>query len=201
MGFLENLKIRNTIAGGLGKEYAKETSIPQGVPMSMAVIALLMRAWIVQMKEMSVNPRLLADDLQLVGTGAKHSEKFQRASDKTHMHLEDLGARIAPDKCNAFSSNEAARRWLRKHRWRRLGKKVKVINDCRDLGAHFNAVAGRKVGTTTSERMRQTARSAGRLEKHKAPYDQKAKIIRSKKLPMGLFGGEVAPENVKDGIG
>ena len=139
MAFLENLWIRNTIAGGLGEEYAKEASIPQGDPMSMAVVALLMRAWIVQMRQLAVSPRLLADDLQLVSTGARHLDHFQYAYSKTHLHLEEMGARIAPGKRNTFSSNNAARNWLRKHKWRRLGTKVEVISDCRDLGAHFNA--------------------------------------------------------------
>ena len=75
--------------------------------MMMTVIALMMRAWIVQMKELAVNPRLLADDLQLVSTGARHLENFQYACSKSHLHLEEMGARIAPDKCNTFSPNEA----------------------------------------------------------------------------------------------
>ena len=57
---------------------------------------------------------------------------------------------------------------------------MEVINDCRDLGAHFNATGKMKVGTTCTQRMRQAARSAERLEKHRAPYEKKANIIRSK---------------------
>ena len=40
------LGVRNTVAGGLGEEYQRKTSIPQGDPMSMAVVALMMRACI-----------------------------------------------------------------------------------------------------------------------------------------------------------
>ena len=72
MGFINNLSVRSTIAGGLGEEYTKATSIPQGDPMSMAVIALMMRAWIVEMQRCAVSPRLLADDLQLLSTGERH---------------------------------------------------------------------------------------------------------------------------------
>ena len=43
--FQEELKARNTISGGLGSEYKRETSIPQGDPFSMMLIALLMRPW------------------------------------------------------------------------------------------------------------------------------------------------------------
>ena len=92
-----------------------------------------------------MQPRLLADDLQIMSTGERHLRNFQFAYNRTHLHLEKMGAAIAPQKCNTFSSEGSAREWLREHRWRRLGKRVSVINDCRDLGAHFNATGRRKV--------------------------------------------------------
>ena len=119
MAFINNIKVRNTIAGGLGEEYQKKTSIPQGDPMSMAVIALLMRAWIVEMKQLAVSPRLLADDLQLISTGSRHANNFELAYNRTHLHLEEMGAKIAPQKCSTFSSGKSTREWLRKLKWRR----------------------------------------------------------------------------------
>ena len=68
--FQETLLVRNTVAGGLGEPYGKPTSIPQGDPMSMMITSLLPRAWVVQMKVMEVKSRILADDLQLLCTGA-----------------------------------------------------------------------------------------------------------------------------------
>ena len=47
--FLENLEVYNTVAGGLGQPYTKPASIPQEDPLSMMVVALLLRAWIIQM--------------------------------------------------------------------------------------------------------------------------------------------------------
>ena len=41
--FQEAMKVRNTIAGGLGEEYVRKTSIPQGDPFSMMNVAFLMR--------------------------------------------------------------------------------------------------------------------------------------------------------------
>ena len=41
--FQESLMVHNTIAGGIGKAYAKPTSIPQGDPFSMMLTSLLMR--------------------------------------------------------------------------------------------------------------------------------------------------------------
>ena len=62
----------------------------------MAVIALLMSAWIGQIKQLAVSPRLLADDLQLSCTGARHLDHFDYAYIKTHLHSEEMVARIAP---------------------------------------------------------------------------------------------------------
>ena len=94
--FQGNLKVHNTIAGGIGEAYAKPTSIPQGDPFSMMLTSLLMRAWIMQMRSMSVQPRVLADDLQLLCIGPKHLEHFEFGFNKSQEHLEDLGAKLAP---------------------------------------------------------------------------------------------------------
>ena len=107
--YLEALTIYNTIAGGLGEAYSKPTSIPQGDPLSMMVVAIIMRAWIMQMRSLAVKPRLLADDLQLISTGPRHLHNFEYAFNKTHAHLEDMGARIAPQKCYTCSTSTAAR--------------------------------------------------------------------------------------------
>ena len=147
------------------------------------------------MQQYAVTPRLLADDLHLLSTGERHLDHSELAGDKTHLHLEDMGARIAPQKNTTFSSYSTAREWLRKHQWRRLGMKVPVVNDCMDVGARFNTTQGKMVGTTLTQRMRQTASSAGRLEKHKAPYAKNVEMIRAKKPPMGLYGCELAPVN------
>ena len=66
--------------------------------MSMMVTSLLLRAWVMQMRGMGVKPRILADDLQLMATGEHHLRLFRDAFDKTHQHLEDMGARLAPKK-------------------------------------------------------------------------------------------------------
>ena len=40
--YQEGLEVRNSIAGGLGRSYRKEASIPQGDPFSMMLVALIM---------------------------------------------------------------------------------------------------------------------------------------------------------------
>jgi len=44
--YLENLKIYNCLAGGLGTPYMRRCGIPQGCPFSMAMVALIMRPWV-----------------------------------------------------------------------------------------------------------------------------------------------------------
>ena len=83
MAFINNIGVRNTVAGHLGEEYEKKASIPQADPMSVVVIALLMRAWIVEMKHYAVQPRLLADDLQIISTGERHLKHFEYAYNQT----------------------------------------------------------------------------------------------------------------------
>ena len=58
-----------------------------------------------------------------------------------------------------------------------------------------NAAEGRMYGATLTKRMEETAREVESLNKVKAPYQTKAKIIRAAKLPKGLYGCEVSPIN------
>lgn len=149
----------------------------------MMVTALLLRPWLAQMKLLAVEPRLLADDLQIICTGARHAEHFQHAFDKTHEQLEDLGAKLAPTKSMTFLSELATRNWLRTHRWRRLGKVVKVVTDCRDIGTHLTATSGRRRGATLSTSMKETTKSTTRLANMKVPYHTKARAARGKIMP------------------
>ena len=123
--FQEALEVRNTIAGGLGEASGKPTSIPQGDPMSMMIISLILRTWVVQMEMSAVTPRILADDLQLLCTGNRHLVDFEYVCNETHTHFTDMGAKLAPKKSIIFSSDETSRRWLRTHRWRRVGLQYK----------------------------------------------------------------------------
>ena len=72
--------------------------------------------------------------------------------------MEDLGAKMAPKKSLTFSSDAASRNWLRNHKWRRLDTKIRVVSDCRDLGARLNAAANRSYGSTLTTRMLKTAK-------------------------------------------
>ena len=95
--FQEALTVRNTVAGGMGQTYVRPTSIPQGDPMSMMITSLLLRTWVKQMQRHGVTPRILANDLQLLCKGKGHLERFTLGFNKTFQHLEDMGARLAPN--------------------------------------------------------------------------------------------------------
>ena len=166
-GFQEQLQAYNTVAGGIGEGYAKPTSIPQGDPLSMMIVALLLRAWIVEMKGECVRPRVLADDLQLIAVGGDHLGTFQKAFDKTHGRLEAMGAKLAPQKSVAFSTDGNSRNWLRQHKWRRVGRTINVLSNCRDLGAHINFAKRARLGTTLTARMRKATAYAKRVGRMK----------------------------------
>ena len=68
----------------------------------MMITALLLRPWISQMTELGVHPRVMADDLQVVARGADHLRDYTDAMDKTHLHLQDMGAKVSPQKCLSF---------------------------------------------------------------------------------------------------
>ena len=68
----------------------------------MVIVALLLRVWTREMKAMGLQPRVLADDLQVVATGAEHLDTFVRSFDATHQHLECMGAKLAPHKSVVF---------------------------------------------------------------------------------------------------
>ena len=42
ISLINGLRVRSTIAGGLGKAYGEPTGIPQGDPMSTVIVALML---------------------------------------------------------------------------------------------------------------------------------------------------------------
>ena len=98
--FLEALQVHNTVAGGIGWGSIRESNEhPARRPHVHDVTTLLLRPWLMQMKGLGMQPRILADDLQIISTGTCHLERFDYAYSKAHEHFEDMGARIAPQKC------------------------------------------------------------------------------------------------------
>ena len=136
-----------------------------------------------QIHTMPVKPMLLADDLQILCTGPNRLRLFEAGFTKTQEHLEDMGARLAPSTSMTFSTDAATRGWLRTHKWRRVGRTIAVVTDCRDLGARLNATEGRWYGQMLTSRMLQVADETERLNSKKTPYGTKAALLRATKMP------------------
>ena len=121
--FQESLVIYNTIAGGLGVRYQRRCGIPQGDPLSMMFIALIMRPWVVMMQvQHNIRPSVLVDDIMLLANGEAMLGSFVAAMDATHAYLLDMGAKLAPNKSFNFASAPAAMDFLAKLEWAHLGE-------------------------------------------------------------------------------
>ena len=72
--------------------------------MNMMFIALLMRAWTVQMVALGATPRVLADDLMVTMFSNSHIWQFANAVNATLNHVNDMGGRNASSKSKLFSS-------------------------------------------------------------------------------------------------
>ena len=91
-------------------------------------IALLLFPWVCMCKEMGLKPRVLADDLLLVSDGNEACvfSNFVNGCDATHQYIQDMGAKAAPKKSFAFSTDNSKRKWLKQHFWIKLQSKIEV---------------------------------------------------------------------------
>ena len=130
----------------------------------MLKMAYMLRPWVLMSKKAELTPRVLADDIMLLSTGANHQEKIVRGFEQTITYFADMGARISPKKSFLFSSVRTARRDLRLWQWKGLdNEKLRVANNARDLGAHAT-YAGRQTGTTLNDRAAQAAATADKAK-------------------------------------
>ena len=136
--YQEALKMRNTVAGSVGKEYTKKVGIPQGDPLSMLFAALILRAWAGMMQKSHVSPYLYVDDMMLLVIGKEEREvlkKFEECLEETHQYLIDMGAQTAADKSHNFSNSAQIKEVLRSRRWHQLGQQIPMQDAFRYLGA------------------------------------------------------------------
>ena len=89
--FQDNVSIYNSLGTGIGSAHRRANGIPQGCPLSMMFLALLMRPWMSCMREMGASPRTLADDLLIVTTGPQHLTTFIDCTEETHVYLHSMG--------------------------------------------------------------------------------------------------------------
>lgn len=134
------LIIHNTVGQGIGKGFVRLCGIPQGCPLSMLFIALMMRPWLVAMVALEALPAILADDILVMFTGMDTtavtgdiSERFAHALNITHVYLIDMGAAIAEGKSLNFASDPAIAEWLRATFWKHVGGAIEVVGHFRYL--------------------------------------------------------------------
>ena len=90
--FVENLSVYNSLAGGLGTPYGRRCGIPQGCPFTMMLVGLIMRPWIILMRQVTgIKAFILADDVLVLAQGPDMVSNAVEAIDKTHEYLHDMG--------------------------------------------------------------------------------------------------------------
>ena len=146
----------------------------------MMIVMLLLRAWIIEMRETSVKPRDLADDLLMIASGTNHGDKITEAVEKAYDYMNDMGATIAAKKSILFSSCTATRKKLRHHRWK-CGDRIPVVSHARDLGAHL-AISNRAYATTLRTRVKSATTLVEKIGRLPVTYKNKTHHIRTKAL-------------------
>ena len=141
---MAGIKVANCLPLGVGKEYSRICSIPQGCPWSMTVLALLTYPWIKMIRRHTeVVPRVLADDLSLWAAEAaevshdpnKWQHQWAAAVQLTLMFLDNMGARTAHNKSMILASNSKLRKWAAKAVWGSQQQPIPVTTHTRNLGA------------------------------------------------------------------
>ena len=122
----------------MGHKYTKKCGIPQGCPLSMTFVALIMRAWLMQMRDMQVDAKVLADDVMVIAKGRRMLRQYTKALDYTHQYLQDMGAKVAPGKSYNFASTDLRRKWLKETWWEKTQGNIIVVKDLRYLGGHIS---------------------------------------------------------------
>ena len=143
--YIENMKVYNCLAGGMGTPYMRRCGITQGCPFSMMYVALIMRPWIIIMRCIpGVQAFILADDVLILVSGQRMIASVAEAIDKAHACLHSMGAKVAPDKSHNFASTVEGKK-------EGIQAKIQVAQDFRYLGAHLTA--GRNCNSSTMEKM------------------------------------------------
>ena len=101
------------LGDNLGIPRGDKCSIPQGCPFSMTMVATIVRPWIMLMIENEVTPRVLADDLLISTEGVGHLSRTVKNVEASFKYLEDIGAKVADNKCFTFASDSNTHKYLR----------------------------------------------------------------------------------------
>ena len=139
-------------------------------------------------------PRILADDIFLLGIGSEGIENFPGAFEQTHEYITDIGATLAPDKSYTFATHQQHRAWLKTHKWKHINATIPTVLHTRDLGSHLNTTH-RTISTTLTNRILQATKCVNTLRHIPITIAKKATIIYTKCLALALYGCEASHAN------
>eukprot|EP00969_Alexandrium_andersonii_P056857 2507279-Alexandrium_andersonii.AAC.1 len=159
---MSSMQTRNDYGHFVGAPYRKAFGIPQGDPLSMLFLCLLMRPAIQLLKTHDVCPRVLADDVFGSVSGPRAWAKLRAGATALFAFFNDVGARVSPGKSRLFANTAQLRRCMRAYVWPDLGANIPVVLSNRDLGASISM--GKVLSTTTlSQRFTRAIEATNRL--------------------------------------
>ena len=89
---------RFVMACGVGASFSKRCGIPQGCPLSMRLLGLLLIPWQAMVRACNARPRMLADGLLVTTDGDQHEHDFVEAMEITSTFVQDIRSKVAPSK-------------------------------------------------------------------------------------------------------
>ena len=202
--YLAHLKIYNQYGTGLGRPMKRSISIPQGCPLSMRMLAILVRPWLSLSKAMQVVLRSLADDVLFMcvderslelGQEIDHVWQAARTILATYQYILAIGGAARASKTWLFAFTTAGRRVLRLVRFPdQLDVPIPVCQQSRDLGAHIDTTR-RRNGTTLTQRMDRATEQCRAHSQTPGRTIQRYRLAVGKYIPMALYGCESTPAN------
>eukprot|EP00969_Alexandrium_andersonii_P373830 15484901-Alexandrium_andersonii.AAC.1 len=101
---MDRMVTHNALADTIGVGYTRPASIPQGCPLSMALLSIVVRPLLLMIKACGAIPRSLADDIFAHSKGPGHWRRVRAANNMTHVYLSDAASQISHSKCSLFST-------------------------------------------------------------------------------------------------
>ena len=158
----------------------------------MAMVALIMRPWIVIMRTFGdIRCFILADDVLILAQGQHMLGQFAKALNSTHDFLQQMGAKVAPNKSYNFASGRKEAKWLSQTTWEYIGATIEVVTDLRYLGAHLTT-RQEPSSATLEARWVKGLNQLKRLRFCPAAVEAKVAIILAKTYAATLYGVEAA---------
>ena len=158
----------------------------------MAIVALIMRPWIMLMRTFTeVQCFILADDVLIIATGVHMAATFVKALNATHLYLQTMGAMVAPNKSYNFASHSQVKKWIGETRWQNIEGTIEVVSDLRYLGAHLTTKANVN-SATLDDRIDKAMMQLKKLRYCPAGTQAKIRVINGKVYAGAFYGVEAA---------